>query len=174
MKDYLLFILLLFTHLFSQGTLEVGIKASGWELKDADGKIFTMGSWTGKILQINYVDPDESEMNEHFNDAVKYAIDVDSLIARDSFKGIGIADCASSWKPDFAIRLIGGAKAKKYDTTVLFDYDGDLRKAWGLKEDSYNVIILDEDRIVRAIIRGQIPEEQVADLVQLIINLQNK
>ena len=104
MKDYLLFILLLFTHLFSQGTLEIGIKASDWALKDADGKLFTMGSWSGKILQINYVDPDESEMNEHFNDAVKYAIDVDSLIVRDSFKGIGIADCASSWKPDFAIR----------------------------------------------------------------------
>ena len=44
----------------------------------------------------------------------------------------------------------------------------------GLKKNSYNVIILDEDRIVRAIIQGQISEEQVADLVQLIINLQNK
>ena len=174
MKDYFLFILLLCTYLFSQNNLEVGMKATGWELKDAGGKLFTMESWSGKILQINYVDPDESEMNEHFNDAVKYAIEVDSLIARGSFKGIGIDDCASSWKPDFAIRLIGGAKAKKYDTTVLFDYDGDLRKAWGLKEDSYNVIILDEDRIVRAIIQGQISEEQVADLVQLIINLQNK
>ena len=173
MKDYFLFILLLCTYLFSQNNLEVGMKATGWELKDAGGKLFTMESWSGKILQINYVDPDESEMNEHFNDAVKYAIDVDSLIARDSFKGIGIADCASSWKPDFAIRLIGGAKAKKYDTTVLFDYDGDLRKAWGLKEDSYNVIILDEDRIVRAIIQGKISEEQVANHVQLIINLQN-
>ena len=41
-------------------------------------------------------------------------------------------------------------------------------------EDSYNVIILDQDRIARAIIRDRIPEEQVADLVQLIINLQNK
>ena len=47
MKDYLLFILLLCTHLFSQGTLEVGMKAVGWELKDADGKLFTMESWSG-------------------------------------------------------------------------------------------------------------------------------
>ena len=60
MKDYLLFILLLCTYLFSQDNLEVGMKAAGWELKDAGGKLFTMESWSGKILQINYVDPDES------------------------------------------------------------------------------------------------------------------
>jgi len=66
MKDYLLFILLLFTHLFSQGTLEVGIKASDWELKDADGKLFTMGSWTEKILQINYVDKSHITIRDTF------------------------------------------------------------------------------------------------------------
>ena len=174
MKNNLFIPIFLFAFLFSQEYLEVGMKATDWKFEDADGTIFTMASWSEDILQINYVDPDESELNEHFNDAVKYAIDVDSLIVRDAFKGIGIADCNSTWKPNFAIRLIGGAKAKKYDTTVLFDYDGDLRKAWGLMEDSYNVIILDKNRIARAIIRDRIPEEQVADLVQLIINLQNK
>ena len=38
---------------------------------------------------------------------------------------------------------------------------------------SNNIIILDKNRIARAIIKERIPEDQVAELVQLIIDLQN-
>jgi predicted transcriptional regulator len=123
-------------------------------------------------MGVSYVDPDESEMNEEFSDRVKKAIDVDSLISRDSFKGIGIADCASSWKPDFLIKAIGGRKAKKYETTVLFDSDAILRKSWNLYEDSYNIIILDKDRIVRGIYKEKMTELEMDEALQLIINLQ--
>ena len=99
-------------------------------------------------------------------------IDIDKIIERETFKGIGIADCASSWKPDFAIRMIGGAKAEKFETTVLFDYNAELRKSWGLKEDSYNIIILDEERICRALYKGRVPDSEVDDIIQLIVDLQ--
>ena len=172
MKYFFWIYLYLGAFLFSQSSLEVGMLASKWAFSDADGNIFTMENWSGKILQINYVDPDESEMNEEFNDRVKKAIDVDSLIARDSFKGIGIADCASSWKPDFLIRAIGGRKAEKFETTVLFDFDAVLRKIWNLNEDSYNVIILDRDRIVRGFYKGKMTESEMDEALQIIINLQ--
>lgn len=146
--------------------------APEWEFPDADGNLFTMDDWAGKIMGVSYVDPDESEMNEEFSDRVKKAIDVDSLISRDSFKGIGIADCASSWKPDFLIKAIGGRKAKKYETTVLFDSDAILRKSWNLYEDSYNIIILDKDRIVRGIYKEKMTELEMDEALQLIINLQ--
>ncbi len=167
-------ILLLGTSLFAQKALEVGMKAPDWSFTDADGKSFTMESWAGKVLQINYVDPDETEMNEAFNDAVKKAIDVDSLISRDKFKGFGIVDCAATWKPDALIRIIAGKKAKKFNTTILFDYDAKLRHSWGLKEDSYNIIILDKNRVVRAIYRGKIPESEYGKLIKLIAELQNQ
>ena len=154
--------------------LEVGMKASAWAFQDADGKEFTMDFWEGKIIQINYVDPDESEMNEAFNDAVKKIIEVDSLISRDKFEGFGIGDCAATWKPNFAIRFIAARKAEKFDTTILFDYDAKLRKSWGLKKDSYNVIILDKDRVCRAIVRGKITDEKQKELLQLILDLQNE
>ncbi|MDP7036696.1 MAG: YtfJ family protein [Candidatus Marinimicrobia bacterium] len=146
--------------------------APEWKFPDADGNLFTMDDWAGKIMGVSYVDPDESEMNEEFSDRVKKAIDVDSLISRDSFKGIGIADCASSWKPDFLIKAIGGRKAKKYETTVLFDSDAILRKSWNLYEDSYNIIILDKDRIVRGIYKEKMTELEMDEALQLIINLQ--
>ena len=113
------------------GQLEVGSQASDWMFKDADKKEFTMASWAGKVLLINYVDPDKSDLNEHFTDAMKKAKDEGRLKA-ETYKGIGIADCAATWKPNIAIRAIAGRKAKKYNTTILFDYDAQLRNVIGI------------------------------------------
>ena len=65
--------------------LDVGMKAPEWMFTDADKKEFTMDSWAGKVLQINYVDPDESDLNDPFNDAVNKATDVDKSIEQDLF-----------------------------------------------------------------------------------------
>ncbi len=155
----------------SGGKLEVGMKAPDWTFTDAGKKEFTMNSWPGKVLQVNYVDPDESDLNDPFNDAIDKAADVDKRINKDFFKGFGIVDCKSTWKPNGLIRMIAGNKAKKYDTTILFDYDAALQKSWGLPRDSYSVIIVDKNRIVRALYKGKIPETENEKIIQLIIAL---
>ena len=153
--------------------LKADMKASDWSFKDADDNAFTMASWAGKVLVVNYVDPDESDLNEHFTDALKKAKD-EGRLSEETYKGIGIADCAATWKPNFAIRVIASRKAKKYKTTILFDYDASLRKSWGLAEDTANVIVLDKSRVCRAIIRGRVPDDLISKLVQLVIDLQSK
>jgi predicted transcriptional regulator len=172
---------ILFTILFASLTiaymsaqtarLEVGMKAPEWTFTDANKDEFTMDSWPGKVLQINYVDPDESDLNDPFNDYIDKATDIDKRINKDFFKGFGIVDCKSTWKPNALIRLIAGNKAKKYDTTILFDYDGVLQRDWGMPEDSYSVVIVDKKRIVRAIYYGKIPESENEKIVQMIIGL---
>ena len=151
--------------------LAVGVKAPEWVFTDADKKEFTMNSWAGKVMQINYVDPDESDLNDPFNDAVKKATDVDMTLSKDLFKGIGIVDCKSTWKPNGLIRMIAGNKAKKYNTTILFDYKATLQNIWGMPEDSYTVVILDKNRVCRAIYKGHIPESDNAKIVQMIIDI---
>ncbi len=168
----LLFTLITITYVCSQSAkLEVGMKAPEWKFQDADKKDFTMNSWPGKVLQINYVDPDESDLNDAFNDAINKATDIDKRINQDHFKGFGIVDTKSTWKPKGLVRIIAGNKAKKYDTTILFDYDATLQKEWGLPKDSYSVVIVDKNRIVRAIYKGKIPESENEKIVQLIIGL---
>jgi len=151
--------------------LAVGTKAPDWMFTDSEKKEFSMNTWAGKVMQINYVDPDESELNEPFNDAVNKAIDVDKLISRDNFKGIGIVDCKSTWKPNSLIRSIAGKKAKKFNTTILFDYDAILQKLWGMPEDNYTVVIVDKNRICRALFVGKIPEADNAKIIQMIADL---
>ena len=169
----LVFSLFALTGIFGQQNvnLAVGIKAPDWMFTDADKKEFTMNSWAGKVLQINYVDPDESDLNDPFNDAVKRATDTTKTISKDLFKGFGIVDCKSTWKPNSLIRMIAGKKAKKYDTTILFDYKATLQKEWGLPEDNYTVVILDKNRVCRAIFKGHIPESDNQRIVDQIIAL---
>ena len=153
--------------------LQVGMTASDWSFVDSKKKVFSMASWAGKVLLVNYVDPDESDLNEHFTDAMKKAKD-DGRLKDATYKGIGIADCAATWKPNFAIRAIAGRKAKKYKTVILFDYDGTLREAWGLAKDTANMVLLDKKRVCIAIVRGRVPEEDVDKIVQMAIDLQNE
>lgn len=153
------------------GKLEVGMKAPDWVFPDADKNDFSMDSWAGKVLQINYVDPDESDLNDPFNDAVDKATDVDKIINKDYFKGFGIVDTKSTWKPNALIRLIAGNKAKKYDTTILFDYKGTLHELWGMPKDSYTVVIVDKNRVCRYLHSGKIPETENEKIIQMIIEL---
>ena len=173
----ILFLLVTFVFLSAgaafAGDLKIGMKASDWSYKDADSKLFTMESWAGKVLLVTYVDPDESDLNEHFTDAMKKAKD-DGLLKDETYKGIGIADCAATWKPDSLIRIIAGRKAKKYNTTILFDYDASLRNAWGLGKDTSNIVLMDKNRVCRAIVRGRVPDDQVAAIVKQAIDLQKE
>ena len=167
----LITVLLLFGATAWAGELKADMPASNWSFQDGDGNAFTMDSWAGKVLVVNYVDPDESDLNEHFTDALKKAKD-DGRLKEETYKGIGIADCAATWKPDFAIRAIAGRKAKKYNTVILFDYDASMRNAWGLAKDTANMVILDKNRVARAVIKGRVPDDLVDKLVKLVIELQ--
>jgi predicted transcriptional regulator len=153
--------------------LKADMQAPGWSFPDADNQMFTMESWAGKVLLVNYVDPDESDLNEHFTDAMKKAKD-QGLLKEETYKGIGIVDCKATWKPDVLIRSMAGAKAKKYNTVILFDYDASLRNSWGLAQDTANAILLDKNRVVKAIVRGRVPDDQVDAIVKLAIDLQNR
>jgi predicted transcriptional regulator len=151
--------------------LAVGMKAPEWMFTDSEKKEFTMNTWAGKVIQVNYVDPDESELNEPFNEAVNKAVDIDKRISRDFFKGFGVVDCKSTWKPNGLIRTIAGNKAKKFNTTILFDYDAKLQSLWGLPEDNYSVVILDKNRICRYLAIGKIPASDNEKIIQLILAL---
>jgi predicted transcriptional regulator len=167
-----LFTLIVFASLIGQtGKLEVGSKAPVWMFTDASKKEFTMDSWAGKVLQVNYVDPDEQDLNEAYNEVLDKAVKVDKIIDSVYFKGIGVVDTKSTWKPNGLIRSIAGKKAKKYKTTILFDYKGTLQELWGMPRDSYSVVILDKNRVCRYVYSGKIPESENEKIIQLIIGL---
>jgi len=87
---------------------------------------------------------------------------------------MGIADCDASWKPDGLIKSFGAAKAKNIRPSSFLITMHRYEIAWGLQKDSANAILLDKNGICRAIVRGRVPDDQVAAIVQLAIDLQNE
>lgn len=175
MKKTVLTLLILATFAFisnaQSGKLKVGDPVPKWVLPSAKKVDHSMDTWKGKVLQINYVDPDVSDINDPFNDKVNLAADIEKRINRDYFKGFGVIDSKSTRKPNGIIRMIAKKKEKKYGTTILFDYEAEIRNSWGLEKDAYTVVIVDKKRVCRAIYKGEIPEAKHEEIIQFIIKL---
>ena len=175
MKKSIITLLIMATMVFvtnaQNGKLEVGKAVPKWVLKIAAKVDHSMDTWKGKVLQINYVDPDISDLNDPFNDAIDKATDIDKRIDKEYFRGFGIIDTKSRWKPNGVIRMIAKKKEKKYGTTILFDYDATLQSLWGVPADNYTVVLVDKERICRGIYKGEIPVSEHEKIIQMIIKM---
>lgn len=154
--------------------LRVGMKVGDWALKDIAGKSKNLKNWNGKVLLINYLDPDHSEMNEHLTTAFAEALK-EGVLKAENCAGMGIIDCDSTWKPMALIKMVVKRKEEELresNSSILFDNHAEIRKKWGLRKDSSNLVILDKNRVCRAIVRGKVPQRQLASLIHLVSDLQ--
>jgi predicted transcriptional regulator len=157
------------------GELKVGDRAADFTLQDPTGKSYTLEApeFRGKVLSIFYVDPDESDMNEHVSEALKKAAD-DKILDRTYYKGFGVTNLKATWKPNVIIKAIVKGKQEKYQTTILLDYDYTILNLWGLQNDSSNLVVLDKERICRYLYKGKIPDPETPRIIALIKEYQGK
>jgi Bacterial protein of unknown function (YtfJ_HI0045). len=55
---------------------------------------------SGKVIVLFYVDPDESDLNNHVSDALKA-----ENFPLDKYGSVGAANMAATWLPNFAINI---------------------------------------------------------------------
>jgi len=153
--------------------IKVGDKAPEFQLKDPTGKEYSLESpeFKGKVISVFYVDPDEKDTNSHAEDALK----ADPGLDRDkNYKGLGIADLKSTFKPNFIIKSIVKSKQEKTGAVILMDYDHTLVNLWGLKPDSSTLVIVDKERFCRYIYSGKLPDGEVQKAIAIIKEYQVK
>ena len=119
---------------------------------------------SGKVIVLFYVDPDESELNNHVSDALK-AENYPKL----KYGSIGMANMAATWLPNFAINMKLKSKQEKHKTTVYVkDLDKTLVKKWGLRDDNSDVIVFGKDGRVLYNVSGKFTDVQVKEIVKVI------
>ena len=119
---------------------------------------------SGKIIVLFYVDPDESELNNHVSDALK-AEDY----PKEKYGSIGMANMAATWLPNFAINMKLKSKQEKHkDTLYVKDLDKTLVKKWGLSDDNSDVIVSGKDGRVLYSVDGKFTDAQVKEIIKLI------
>ena len=119
---------------------------------------------SGKVMVLFYVDPDESELNNHVSDALKA-----ENFPLDKYGSIGMANMDATWLPNFAINIKLKSKQEKYKSTI---YVKDLKKTvvnkWGLSDDNSDVILFGKDGKVLYSYDGKFSDAQVKEIIQAV------
>jgi predicted transcriptional regulator len=106
-----------------------------------DGSPWSSAEITGKIWAFFYVDPDKKSTNEKMEAALKA-----ENFPKDKYSSMAVINMDATWLPNAAIASALADKQKEFPNVV---YAKDLKKAlvkqWGLKDDSYNVLVFNKD-----------------------------
>ncbi|MFZ4440604.1 MAG: YtfJ family protein [Syntrophales bacterium] len=155
--------------------LKVGDKAPDFKMKDAAGKEYSLDhpQFKGKVLHIAYIDPDEKDMNSHVEDALKKERDSGAL-DKTRYESFGFANLKATNLPNFIIKSMIKSKQEKTGAIALLDYDYTILNLWGLKNDSYDGVVLDKERICRYIYNGKLSQEELTKMIGIIKEYQVK
>ena len=119
---------------------------------------------SGKVTVLFYVDPDESDLNNHVSDALKA-----ENFPLDKYGSLGVANMGATWLPNFAINIKLKSKQEKHKATI---YVKDLKKTfvktWGLSDDDSDIILFGKDGKVLYSYDGKFSDAQVKELIQAI------
>jgi len=119
---------------------------------------------SGKIIVLFYVDPDESELNNHVSDALKA-----ENYPKEKYGSIGMANMAATWLPNFAINMKLKSKQEQYKSTVYVkDLDKTLVNKWGLSDDNSDVVVFGKDGRVLYSVDGKFTDAQVKEIVKVV------
>ena len=119
-----------------------------------------------KVIVLFYVDPDESELNNHVSDALKA-----ENYPKEKYGSIGMANMAATWLPNFAINMKLKSKQEKHKETVYVkDLDKTLVKKWGLSDDNSVVVVFGKDGRVLYSVDGKFTDAQVKEIVKVVWN----
>ena len=129
-----------------------------------DGTAWKSSELTGKVHAVFYVDPDEQKLNEHVEQALKK-----EKFPLDKYDSVAIVNMAATWIPNF---LIAKRLKKKQDefghTTFVKDQGKALVRAWGLKDNSYHVLVFDKSGNVAWSKGDKLSDTDISELITTI------
>jgi predicted transcriptional regulator len=163
-------VLLLALALFSLPVLaaSVGQVLANVTIRDANNEPAAVPNLGKKVLTIFYTDPDVSDLNDPFADALNAAKLPDA-----SFQGIGVANLKDTWLPGSVIRAVVRKKIEKYNSVILTDPEHMLPNAWALGDcnEQSVVLVIDKSAKLRYIKRSAMTPAEIESGLALVKQL---
>jgi len=132
----------------------------------SDSSAWHSTSLKDKVWVVFYVDPDEKDLNKKFTTMLK-----DEQFNDKYFKTIAIINYAATWKPNFILESVLKNKQKEFPRTIYVkDNNKVLVKQWGLKDNSYDVIVFSKNGKVLFYESGQMSYDDMLKALQIIKN----
>lgn len=150
MKKFITILGLIITSLFAEVDMKQALHPV--TLEGDNGSYYTGEAWDSSMLQgkttmLMYVDPDEKNKGEVFKPTIEaFERDLDF----DKFQILVILNLNATWKPDFVIRSLMKSKLTDYPKrTYILDTNSVLVKEWGLTDNEYNTLVInDESKVI--------------------------
>lgn len=128
------------------------------------GEAWSSEELKGKVHILFYVDPDESDLNEHVTEALKKAD-----FSKDKFASVAIINMAATWLPNAAINMKLKSKQEDFpDTTYVKDMEKIIVKKWYLDDDNSDIVVFDKNGKVLFSRDGKLSNNQVQQLLKII------
>ena len=111
-------------------------------------------------------DPDEKYKGEVFKPTIEsFERDLDF----DKFQILVILNLKATWKPNMLIKRLMKSKLTDYPKRIyVLDKDSVLVKKWGLKNDEYNTLVVNEHSEVIYSHSGEWTEDEMSKINSLI------
>lgn len=129
-----------------------------------DGTAFSTSEIKGKVYTLMYVDPDEKDLNQQLEAALKA-----QEFPKDRYGSIAIINMAATWKPNVFINSALKEKQEKFPNTIYVkDIKKTLVKEWSLTDDSYDVLTFNKEGKLLFSKSGKFNDEDVTKLISII------
>lgn len=155
--------------LSASAAIAVGKVPPAVKLDGKDGGRVVGGAWSSselkdKVYVVFYVDPDESDLNDHVANALR-AADLDHKY----YASVAIVNMDATWLPNGIIKSKLEGKQKKYPkATYVMDKEKVLVKAWGLGDDNNDVVLFAPDGKVLWAKDGKLSDAELQKLMALV------
>jgi len=119
---------------------------------------------SGKVIVLFYVDPDESDLNNHVSEALKA-----EKFPLEKYGSVAVINMGATWLPNAVLNMKLKSKQEEYKSTVYVkDLEKMLVKKWGLNDDDSDVVLFGKDGKVLYSVDGKFTDSQVQDLISAV------
>jgi hypothetical protein len=147
----------------------IGSAAPYFRVESGDGKELTLDMIRGKVTAIFYENRKIIDANKRLKDELNklYFEQTDAL--KDVLVRLPIIDCSEAFWPFLGIwkrRL--REYSKKEGVTIYCDWEGKMASDYKMKADMSNVVIIDKSGRIKFFTSGEVTDEQINDLKELL------
>jgi len=151
--------------------VEPGQPAPAFEVSYDDSKVLRSSDLAGSVIVITCESRETKELNQPFKDALLKAFPPDERL-RLNIALVPVIDCfAYPWPiKGFCVRGVRD-NASTLNLQLYVDMSGKMFQDYGAVSSTSTVIIIDREGVVRYVMPGKIPDENVGSVVEMIRTL---
>ncbi len=150
----------------------VGKRLPSFKVSSGDGKVYDLSITKGKLTVIFYESRHSVKKNEPLKELLKIFFLEQPEELRQQVVRLPVIDCSSAFLPIRHFWKRGLIEHSKIEgLTIYGDWDGKMRRDFGLKDGDANFMVVDKSGVIRFFTTGKINEDSYDSIKSFLLRL---